>query len=328
MPYTAQFFAEKLNVPVEYFNPFRNVQIDPVVNLEELARVAHSLGEVVGLGLRNLAHCPVELNLMPESTLNWVQFNKKKPYFIATVFSLVLVVFASSFLFSKLADINQNALDDLTGTIKPLQEKAARFQKTMTDTKKSEAEVLQYASWLQDRFYWADVLTELHRVMIVAEGETAEKLHTKTGVWIEKFTSAPYSDEAGGMAAMPPGNAFPTVGARPHRIGAPDVSGAPGAPSPEFTQPAAPASPAPAARGASTNEVSNIVLICRGVDLSNATGMPSANQEILYSVERVLKDSPMFTKEETGLGGDNNPDPTTGTFTFSVKVKLKRPMKL
>src|SRR4029077_9279106 len=36
MPYTAQFFSEKLNVPVEYFNPFRNVQIDPSVNLEEL----------------------------------------------------------------------------------------------------------------------------------------------------------------------------------------------------------------------------------------------------------------------------------------------------
>src|ERR1043165_3028142 len=69
MPYTAQFFAEKLNVPVEYFNPSRAVQIDPAVNLEELAKVAHSLGEVVGLGLRNLATCPVELNLMPESTL-------------------------------------------------------------------------------------------------------------------------------------------------------------------------------------------------------------------------------------------------------------------
>src|SRR5947207_14567627 len=42
MPYTAQFFAEKLNLPVEYFNPFRNVQIDPSVDLEELAKVAHS----------------------------------------------------------------------------------------------------------------------------------------------------------------------------------------------------------------------------------------------------------------------------------------------
>src|SRR5476651_1426190 len=37
MPYTAQFFAEKLNIPVEYFNPLRNVQIDPSVSLEELA---------------------------------------------------------------------------------------------------------------------------------------------------------------------------------------------------------------------------------------------------------------------------------------------------
>lgn len=61
MPYTAQFFAEKLNVPVEYFNPLRNIQLDPGLNAEELARVAHSLGEVVGLGLRNLARCPVEL---------------------------------------------------------------------------------------------------------------------------------------------------------------------------------------------------------------------------------------------------------------------------
>src|ERR1041385_3739574 len=99
MPYTAQFLAEKLNVPVEYFNPFRNVQIDPAVNLEELARVAHALGEVVGLGLRNLAHCPVELNLMPDSTLKWQAFNQKKPYFVTTAVSLTLVVFAYGWLF-------------------------------------------------------------------------------------------------------------------------------------------------------------------------------------------------------------------------------------
>ena len=99
MPYTAQFFAEKLNVPVEYFNPFRNIQISPEVDLEDLSRVAHSLGEVVGLGLRNLATCPVEMNLMPESTLRWQSFNQKKPYFIATLASMVLVTFAVGFMF-------------------------------------------------------------------------------------------------------------------------------------------------------------------------------------------------------------------------------------
>ncbi|MGZ4963513.1 MAG: type IV pilus assembly protein PilM, partial [Limisphaerales bacterium] len=34
MPYTAQFFAEKLNLSVEYFNPFRNIEIDPAIDLE------------------------------------------------------------------------------------------------------------------------------------------------------------------------------------------------------------------------------------------------------------------------------------------------------
>src|SRR6266849_5829523 len=113
MAYTAQFFAEKLNVPVEYFNPLRNVQIDPAINLEELARVAHSMGEVVGLGLRNLAQCPVELNLMPDSTLRWQAFNQKKPYFMATVFSLVLVAGAVGFLFQKLAESKESAVKDL-----------------------------------------------------------------------------------------------------------------------------------------------------------------------------------------------------------------------
>jgi hypothetical protein len=66
---------------VEYFNPLRNVDLDPHTNREELAKVAHSFGEVVGLGLRNLAHCPVELNLMPKSILQRQQLNQKKPYF-------------------------------------------------------------------------------------------------------------------------------------------------------------------------------------------------------------------------------------------------------
>src|SRR5437899_510366 len=107
MPYTAHFFAEQLNVPVEYFNPLPKVKIDPAINLDELARVATSHGEVVGLGLRDLAHCPVELNLMPESTLKWQAFNQKKPYFMATVFSLVAVVAAMGCIFTELADVRR-----------------------------------------------------------------------------------------------------------------------------------------------------------------------------------------------------------------------------
>src|SRR3984957_131435 len=218
MPYTAQFFAEKLNVPVEYFNPFRNVQIDPSINLEDLARVAHALGEVVGLGLRNLAHCPVELNLMPESTLNWVQFNQKKPYLIATIFSLVLVIFASGFLFSKLADVNRQELDTLKGKISPLQAKEQTFKKALADKAKSQQEAEQFAEWIGDRYYWADVLTELHGILIQVEADSRAKLHTDTGVWIEKFISSP-ADDSGSTpfqpGRRPPGRPTSTPGRPP-----------------------------------------------------------------------------------------------------------------
>src|SRR4051812_1324981 len=136
MPYTAQFFAEKLNVPVEYFNPLRNVQIDPSINLEDLARVAHSLGEVVGLGLRNLAHCPVELNLMPDSTLKWQAFNQKKPYFIATVLSLVAGVMAIGFLFDKLADAKNEQIAQVEPQLQQQQTKSEQFKAAFNSLKK------------------------------------------------------------------------------------------------------------------------------------------------------------------------------------------------
>src|SRR5580698_9948932 len=115
MPYTAQFFAEKLNVPVEYFNPFRNIEIDPSLDLEELSKYAHSFGEVVGLGLRDLAHCPVEMNLMPKSSLQRQEFGHKKPYLIAAVFSLALVVLAIYIAETRIGDVwrsKQNAYDE------------------------------------------------------------------------------------------------------------------------------------------------------------------------------------------------------------------------
>src|SRR5262245_36550731 len=146
MAYTAQFFAEKLNVPVEYFNPFRSVQIDPAVNLEELVKVAHSLGEVVGLGLRNLANCPVELNLMPESTLRWQSFNAKKPYFIATIASLVLMALAVGYLFDKLATVKKAEAEKVeNGTperpgLKQLQGKEVSFKKAHGDLQKANKE--------------------------------------------------------------------------------------------------------------------------------------------------------------------------------------------
>ena len=211
MPYTAQFFAEKLNVPVEYFNPFRNVQIDPAVNLEELARVAHSLGEVVGLGLRNLANCPVEMNLMPDSTLRWRAFNEKKPYFIATVFSLVVVAFAVGFLFQKLAESKEKEIaESEAGGGSRYRSKNDKFDRAYKRLGATKKEADQIAAWMEERYYWGDVLAELRRVLIRAEDDIKKKLSAQkpgveAGIWIEQMTTmANLQNPAGAGPISPP----------------------------------------------------------------------------------------------------------------------------
>jgi type IV pilus assembly protein PilM len=292
MPYTAQFFAEKLNVPVEYFNPFRNVQIDPSVNLEELARVAHALGEVVGLGLRNLANCPVELNLMPDSTLRWQAFNEKKPYLIATVFSLVLVAFAVGFLFQKLAESKEAEIKNLEPVVASVQDKADRFKRVYTQLQKAQAEANQVTAWMEDRYYWGDVLAQLRSALILSEEDVKKKLsvqkpNVEVGIWIEQMATI------GNLQNPAAANANPGDGGTPT---------------------------------ATSAQINTITLVCRAVNLSAVD--PSADSEIAFAVENQLKNCPIFDPKTTQLAGQTSPDDVTGTFTFGVTVGLLNPLKL
>jgi len=331
MPYTAQFFAEKLNVPVEYFNPLRNVQIDPAINLEELARVAHSLGEVVGLGLRNLAHCPVELNLMPESTLKWQTFNQKKPYFIATVFSMVLVIWAMGYLFDKLAVVKNDELEKVKAEVVPEQQKEVLFNKVRGDLRKVEQDKDQIVSWMDDRYYWADVLSEVRQALIRVEQGTKVKLHTDAGVWLEQMTSATPKPEGGQSAAPGPAPVMSAAeGAAAEafrrRYGMAD-RGAPQPPLPDAGAPAGGRSKK-AKAAAGTNDLATVTLAFRGVSLTGVSGQPEANKGIAYDVLKELQSSPVFDAEETKTPTDVTLDEQTGTFTFSIVAQLKRPLKL
>ncbi|HUA38604.1 MAG TPA: type IV pilus assembly protein PilM [Candidatus Sulfopaludibacter sp.] len=309
MPYTAQFFAEKLNAPVEYFNPFRNVQIDPAVNLEELARVAHSLGEVVGLGLRNLANCPVEMNLMPESTLRWRTFNEKKPYFTATVFSLVAVAFAVGFLFDKLAKSKEDELDRLKPEVQRMQEKADRFNKIYGEVGTARQEADQITAWMNDRYYWGNVLADLRQVLIRAENDVQKKLSAErqgvqAGIWIEDLNSM-VSTESANLPGRPP---FA------------------GGPPPAFNNGPAAAPGAANTTPGQTNQAGTITLVCRAVSLSSID--PAANSDIAYTLENELQASPFFDSKATQLVGQINPEDTSGTFTFGITAVLKNPLNL
>ena len=277
-------------MPVEYFNPFRNVQIDPSVNLEELAQVAHSLGEVVGLGLRNLATCPVEMNLMPDSTLRWQAFNQKKPYFFFTLISLVAVAAAVGFLFQKLAESKEKVIADLEPRVQLVQNKASTFKSAYSKMQAAKKDADQIALWMQERYYWAGVLTELRRALIRSEDDVKKKLSAQrpgveAGIWIEQLIT----------------------------MNGPGIMGA------------NPMAPPPSDNG-TLAQGTPITLVCRAVNLTSVD--PSANSETAYAVENQLKNSPVFDPKTTQLSGQITQDDANGTVLFGITVTLVNPLKL
>jgi type IV pilus assembly protein PilM len=319
MPYTAQFFAEKLNVPVEYFNPFRNVQIDPAVNLEELAQVAHSLGEVVGLGLRNLANCPVEMNLMPDSTLRWRAFNEKKPYFLATIFLLALVAGAIGFLFQKLAQAKEAERETLQPQLTVLTSKVHSLQNALKQLDDTQSLADQIIAWMEARYYWGDVLSELRLALIRSEDDIVKKYAAdcvqkypgqrgmEAGIWIEQMMML---DTATAVVSSP-------VSAQ--AINNPNMQrylAAAGGGAAQTT----------AAAGATATFTNAFTLVCRAVDLSAVNS--GANPEIVYAVARELKAGSLFDTNSVQPSAQISPVDANGTFTFSITVAPLNPLKL
>lgn len=317
MPYASQFFQEKLNLPVEFLNPFRNVQIDPSVNVEDLEKVAQCFGEIVGLGLRNVAQCPVELNLVPKASLARQEFNSKKPYLLASAFVLALGVGAIGVFFQQTAKVLQDGAAKISEQLDPLEQVKTSLESEEGKLKALTDEAGQFGNWMQERIYWGDILFELRRVLLDTEKSARVKLGADVGIWIDKlYSTEPVQEVAAQEEESPRMNPMRMDPALARRYGLiPKAADAEGDGAGET---------AAKKSAASTNEVATLNITIRAVNLK-----AKANSEVAYELERGMKASALFDEKETQLSGNlDQVEDGAPSFTFPLKVKLKRPIKL
>ncbi len=85
---------------------------------------------------------------------------------------------------------------------------------------------------------------------------------------------------------------------------------------------------APGGKG-DTNEISTLTITFRAVSLSEASGQAAADSDIAFAVLQELQNNPLFEPDpQTHPDGSLTPDSATGTFTFRVIARLKKPLKL
>lgn len=161
LPYTLEFFQEKLNLPVEYFNPVRNLAIGKGVDPATIQREGHLMGELVGLGLRGIGKSEINIDLVPTVVELARAADRRKPFLIAAaaVFLGGLAVWAGfqNFAASKAADLART-MSEQRDSLAPLKTKIDALLKNEAGLKQiADA----YTGADSDHAYWMDLIAEL-----------------------------------------------------------------------------------------------------------------------------------------------------------------------
>ena len=165
LPYTLEFFEEKLNLPVEFFNPLKSIAVGKGVDPSTLQREAHLMGELVGLGLRGIGKSVINIDLVPAVVEQIRAADRRKPYLIgASVLFLGGVALWSVFQMvaagkaKEEADLRIGSRD----TLAPLAEDVQGLLKTEAALKTIAT---TFTNSEADHAFWPDLLAELSGVL-------------------------------------------------------------------------------------------------------------------------------------------------------------------
>jgi type IV pilus assembly protein PilM len=89
LPYIDKFFEEKLQLPVELFNPLKQISVGANVNVEQVSAEAHMLGELVGLALRAEGKTSLRIDLVPDQVFRERETTRRKPWLVCASVLLI-----------------------------------------------------------------------------------------------------------------------------------------------------------------------------------------------------------------------------------------------
>jgi len=161
-PYMREFFREKLHVPIEFFNPLRNVAVAHSAPVNELTRSAHLLGELVGLALRSVSACPMELNLPPAVVVRRQELEKRRPFFVMAAAAVVLALLGWGFYYTRAAQVARFSAAKITNINAPMRAAEAKIDKLRKQAGSLDAVAAPLAVAINDRFFWTEILEDLN----------------------------------------------------------------------------------------------------------------------------------------------------------------------
>ena len=161
LPYIADFFQEKLRLPIDFFNPLKRISVGKGVDVDKVAAEAHMLGELVGLALRGIGKASLNIDLVPDVVSHERDIARRKPILLTS--SAILIVSLAAWAGSNVMR-NDGAEDKLKALEKDIQglESFAKPLKKLGEREKTlDLYRQQLVAAQTARTRWLSILSDL-----------------------------------------------------------------------------------------------------------------------------------------------------------------------
>lgn len=165
LPFIREFFAEKLNLPVDHFNPFRNVTAAKGATAEFAAAKAHQFGDLVGNALSQIGEVPLGLQLLPESVKKARELDARKPALVLALAAAAALLGAVGFHFSKGAALAGEKLSSIESKAADLETFGKRIKEFESEVATVKGQSDPYVESVRHRVYWVQVFNYLSSKM-------------------------------------------------------------------------------------------------------------------------------------------------------------------
>ena len=157
-----EFFHERLQLPIEFFNPLRNVAVAEAAGAEEIARSTHLLGEPVGLALRAAIDCPMALNLRPASVVRRQELEKRRPFLIAAAICFILGFLGWGAYYARAAHVIRHRTERMQERVVVLKRIESQLNEMRRQTAALDSLSTPLLAAISDRSFWLQILEELN----------------------------------------------------------------------------------------------------------------------------------------------------------------------
>jgi type IV pilus assembly protein PilM len=190
LPYLDLFIADKLNLPVAYFNPLRNVNLGPTLNKSLLQQNSCLTAELVGLALRETGSCPAEVVLDAPTLAARTAFRRKQPYYYVALLAWVLLFVCMGIWYQVQINIAQQKHDEVEDKVKTFAQPGPQIAKLAKAADQRNDLYNAVASLGQQRSAWWQILDALNQKI-------------PSGVWITELIPSWEADKGTPSDARP-----------------------------------------------------------------------------------------------------------------------------